>query len=386
MRTPRQWGKTELLLDTALEWCLLGEGVHLWYVTPYYKQTSEIFLNKLLPRIMPGGRSDPRVFASINRSSYSIRFRNGNVWSFQSAENFQGVRGATLTHLICDEYAYFREGARTQVLDPMLAKRGELAIFCSTPKGKNDFYELHKRCASGAPGWVEFFSNYEETGDPRLLAFAAEQRRYIPDDIYRQEYLAEFIDGGGSVFRHIDRMFSLDNFAAPGARHFAGADLGATDDRTVVVILNERGEMVYFKRFEIAEQNDAELLIPALAEILSMFPRTEAFVEINFNRAILDALRGRHRLTGAFAFNTTNQTKAEAVGTLIDAIDNALIAAPRIDVLRAELENYQVSTTSVQRHPSYSAPPGQHDDCVMALAFAVKLLSNKVGLGGARRR
>lgn len=381
MRTPRQWGKTEFLLDTALEWCLCDPGAQLWFVTPFYSQSYDIFYNKLWPRIAPNGVINRQIFREINRSILTIRFKNGSTWQFRSAQNFKGLRGPTLDYLICDEYAFFLEGVRQSVLQPMLMRKGKKAIWCSTPKGKEDFYELSMRCARSMPGWVEFRSDYEETGIPSLREFAESERPFTPVDVFQQEYEAEFIDGGGAVFRHIDRLFTLEDFAPPGIKHFAGIDLASTHDRTVVVIFNEQGQMVFFRRFEIAEQIDSEPLIDELAAILWRFPNTEAFVEVNFNRAILDALRGRHRLKKAYAFETTNKTKTEAIGKLIYAIDHHVISAPHLPVLKRELENFQVSHTEHHRLFKYSAPAGQHDDCVIALALANRLLINKTKLG-----
>lgn len=338
-------------------------------------------MNKLLPMLAPTGRLDPRLFISANRSTYTIRFRNGNVWQFHSAENYEGMRGATLTHLICDEYAYFREGVRTKVLAPMLAVKGQKAIYCSTPCGKNDFWRLSQYCLDRNPGWVEFVGDYAMTGNHALQTFADAQRPLLPDDVYRQEYEAAFIDGGGAVFRHIDRLFSLDEMAAPGKRHYAGIDLGQMHDRTVVVVFNEKGQMVHFKRFELSEQMDSEPMITQLADTLSRYPHTEAFVETNFNRSVLDALRTRFRLTHTYGFQTNNANKQDAIGKLIDTIDHAIISAPRIEVLRRELENYQVSFTPTQSRIRYGAPTGLHDDCVMALALANRLLVNKTKLG-----
>lgn len=358
-------------------------NVNIWYVTPFYSQTKEIFDNKLM-QLIEGVEYD--IFSKINRSTFTLRFRKGGVLQFKSAENYQGMRGATLTHLICDEYAFFREGVRTQVLEPMLMVRGRKAIYCSTPKGKNDFYTLSQFAANQAPGWAEYFGTYADTGRPDLADFAESQRAILPPDVYRQEYEAEFVDGGGQVFVNIDRIFSLPTYAQPGKRHFAGIDLGQHNDRTVVVILNDAGQVVYFKRFELAEQTDSERLINLLADILKRYPTTEALVEKNFNPAVLDALRGRFGLKYAYAFTTTSQSKADIISNLIYHIDGGRISAPPTDVLRLELENYAVTHTEKTRAASYGAPAGLHDDCVIALALAVRLYATRMRTGFAYQK
>ena len=68
------------------------------------------------------------------------------------------------------------------------------------------------------------------------------------------------------------------------------------------------------------------------------------------------------------AFLTTNASKQQAIDALVLAFENSGITIIPDDVLIGELQAYEG-----QRLPSgamrYSAPPGMHDDTVMALAI-----------------
>ena len=48
-------------------------------------------------------------------------------------------------------------------------------------------------------------------------------RRSLPDHIFRQEYLAEFLDDGSSVFRNINECIKK---GGESANYYAGVDLG----------------------------------------------------------------------------------------------------------------------------------------------------------------
>lgn len=375
IRTPRQWGKTTFLLNEALNICINKPKSYLWYTVPFYKQAKEIFKNKLLPVFR---NIDKRLISYINKSTYEIKFANGSIIQFHSVENFEGLRSATLTHLICDEFAYFRPGAFELVLSPMLDVKGERVIFSSTPKGKNTFYDY---CQRGNPKsdtynyqWAEFVGDINQTNNADLISRQLDKKNHLPDHIFRQEYLAEFIDSGGKVFKNIDRIFTLNDFAEPTARNYVGVDLGQESDRTVVVILNQNGEMVYFKRFEVKEQQDAPELSKALTSIITNFSFCRGFIETNFNSAILDYVRLTTKLV--YAFKTLNPNKNSIINNLSFAIDLGALAAPEIPSMRFELQNYESGYSAVRRLITYSAPAGQHDDTVIALALAYKSLRN----------
>jgi hypothetical protein len=69
-------------------------------------------------------------------------------------------------------------------------------------------------------------------------------------------------------------------------------------------------------------------------------------------------------------FATTAATKPPLIEALVVAIEKREISYPALPELIGELESYEVSTNHVTGRPTYSAPEGMHDDCVMSLALA----------------
>jgi hypothetical protein len=64
------------------------------------------------------------------------------------------------------------------------------------------------------------------------------------------------------------------------------------------------------------------------------------------------------------------------------AIQQKRIAIPKDGPLRVELESFEYEHT--RTGVRYSAPTGEHDDCVMALALAVRLHTMpRLTVGGA---
>ena len=75
------------------------------------------------------------------------------------------------------------------------------------------------------------------------------------------------------------------------------------------------------------------------------------------------------------AFQTTNSSKQVIIDELALALEQSKITLPNDDLLISELESYEM-----ERLPGgtfrYSAPPGAHDDTVIALALAWQAANN----------
>ena len=197
--TSRQWGKSLYLCEYAVRTCYNEGGNTIWYTAPSWGQC-KIIWNKY---IEPAYIRQPKLFKSINLSNMRVVFKNGSSLQFKSVENYEKLRGETLTHLICDEYAYFRENVYDKTLSPMLDRKGKRVIFCSTPRGKNCFYDVYCRGLEGHPsyvkGWVSFKGDIYQTENQNYIDRILAKQLTLPDAYFRQEYLGEFVDAGGGV-------------------------------------------------------------------------------------------------------------------------------------------------------------------------------------------
>ena len=76
----------------------------------------------------------------------------------------------------------------------------------------------------------------------------------MPEWLFRQEFLAEFLDEAGGVFRNvgpsIDRKRDRPSLVMqPGLNYSMGLDLARVEDFTVITIIDSQGRQVYFERF-----------------------------------------------------------------------------------------------------------------------------------------
>ena len=119
------------------------------------------------------------------------------------------MAGARL--IIVDEAARVPD-ALYHAVRPMLAVSNGRLITLSTPWGKRGWW--HDAYTHGGEGWHRVKITAHEC--PRISAtFLAEERRSLPDFVYRQEYLCEFADTLDTVFRYEDIQAALSVEVAP---------------------------------------------------------------------------------------------------------------------------------------------------------------------------
>jgi hypothetical protein len=249
--------------------------------------------------------------------------------------------------------------------------------FLSTPKGRNDFHEFYQRGAD-SDAWPEWASFQAPTVSNPFIdpGEVEEARRSLPERIFAQEYLAQFLDSGGGVFRRvtdaIDDALPTSPMQAhpdPNGSYVIGVDWGRHNDFTVftpvdvttgAVLPPDRMTDINFRM-----QRDR------LAALAQRFPGAPIIVERNsFGEVQAEELQRDPQLgTRVQTFITTQASKQQAIEDLALAIEQGQVRLPRVQWLINELMSYDS-----ERLPSgmlrYGAPPGMHDDGVMSLAIA----------------
>jgi len=103
LTTGRQYGKTILAQNLLLKWGLTNPKSVLMWVSPVYSQSRKVFQD-LIKAIQ---HTD--LLEEINKTNLTIKFINGSVIHFKSAERADSLRGMTLNYLIIDEAAFIKD-------------------------------------------------------------------------------------------------------------------------------------------------------------------------------------------------------------------------------------------------------------------------------------
>lgn len=358
MACGRRWGKTQLgktaLIDAALR------GGDCWWLAPTHAMASQVW------RDLKAALEPCTTYS--NESERLILLASGGSVSVKSAHTPEFLRGAGLDFVVLDEFAYMSPDVWSQVVRPMLADRRGGALFLSTPHGYNHFWELYKiGLDPEEPQWASFhFTSYDNPAlDPDELDSI---QRQTSDRVWREEYLAQFIDDDGQVFRNVQACATAAPPPAPqaGRRYIAGVDWGRDHDYTAIAIIDaESGEQVALDRFHGVGWALQRERLRALCDRWKpavVWAEANSIGMVNIEALQAEGLPVR-------AFNTTQHSKAMLIESLALALEREEIRILPDPVQIGELLAYQQERLPLSGW-RYSAPPGGHDDTVMALALA----------------
>ena len=368
----RQFGKSLLAMNLLLKWCLEEDNSVGFWVSPIYSQAKKVF-DELAKALKNTG-----LITSLNRTEVWIKFNNGSKIHFKSGEKPDNLRGYTLDFLVMDEAAFMRDEVWNEILRPATLVRGKKILFISTPKGKNYFYTLYNRGTSeDNPDYLSL--KYTSYDTPFITKDEIDEaKNSLPDDIFRQEIMAEFIEDGGEVFRSFSQSQLIYKWKEPveSERYWAGIDLGRQNDFTVVTIVNNFDEICVIYR---ERRNNWSNIVDSIVNILKKY-NAKAIVEVNsIGDVIFEQIYTRHRKIEAF--HTTNTNKEEIINNLIVQINDQTLLLPTKELfepLDTELRVFTFEYSTKSRKIRYFAPAGHHDDCVMSLAFALESKRNNV--------
>lgn len=371
----RQAGKSFTAMNLLLKWILEDNGSVGMWVSPVYSQAKKVF-TELTQTIAGTG-----LTKSINKSELTIIFINGSVMYFRSGEREDTLRGYTLDYLVIDEAAYIKDEVWNTVLRPTVLVNGKKVLFISTPKGRNWFYNLAMRGYSDDyPQYKTFHATSFDTPyitEDELI----EAKMSLPETIYKQEILAEFIDDGGEVFSNLKNCCVLPNYPNYDAtkRYYAGLDFGRQNDYTVLTIVNGDGEVVDFYR---ERQKSWDIIISEVVVKLKKW-RPVCFAEVN---SIGDVLyeQIKKQYPSVQPFITNSDSKQNMIEDLIMGMNENRLKLPSPELntdLYKELSVFTYEYSPKTRKIKYGSPNGFHDDTVISLALSYHSFKKKATYG-----
>lgn len=306
-----------------------------------------------------------------NETLLEIELVNGSRIAIKSAEVDTRLKGATLEGVVFDEYQLFPDERMWQnVIRPMLLITKGWAAFIGTPSTKNHFYNLFMYGQEGPmkrKSWKSWMLTVNETGiiDPEDLKEIKEE---TTENTFKSEYLCEFLDGEGKVFRRIqDNMVGAEQEPIPGYEYIIGVDVAKSEDWTVLCVVNRHTHNVdYVERFNQIDYEYQATKVEALSRKYNNAPvRIDATGK---GDPIAELIERKDVPVDRFIY--TNKSKKELIENLQIKMDTAAITYYHFEALIHELEVFEMNRTA-KGNVTFNAPVGHHDDCVNALALAV---------------
>jgi hypothetical protein len=356
MMAGRRFGKSLISQTISIETAVNKKRVA--YITPTY-QLGKIFFKEIVDLL-------PLEIYSKNESDLVITFITGGSIRFFTGERLDNLRGLKFHLAVIDEASFIPnlEDGWLNSIRPTLTDYKGKAIFLSTPKGKNYFFSLFSKAE---PDWQSFkFTTYDNPYiDPQEIDDA---RRQLPEVVFEQEYMANPAENAANPFgsQHIRKCLHPVT-TMPVVVY--GIDLAKSVDWTVIVGLDEDGNVAYFDRFQMDWHNTKQTIL--------RLPKCPILVDsTGVGDPILEDLQREGVMIQGLKF--TSSSKQQLMEGLQAAIHQGKIGYPE-GIISQELEvfEYMYTATGVK----YSAPSGFHDDAVMALALAWQNFSLKRGTG-----
>ena len=381
----RRWGKTTCAIAELLAMlveCKEPKPIG-WVVAPNYPLIMvdwDEALNQWEGLILSRNIQDHWLEVAIG---------NGRVAKveFKSAEkDEQGLLGRGLSALIVDEAKLVSRRSWDYGLRPSLADKQGRAVFISTPKGRGFFYELYQQGVEGSNSYHKDWKSWTfatNTNPYFPTAEWEELRRSTPESVFRQEYMAEFLEDAGEVFHSLASLPRCQLQPRDMERQYVVAvDLARTVDWTVILVMNDLGRVCHLSR---TKELSWSVQVKLIQDIHSLYAPARLVLDSSgIGDVVEDDVRKLGIPTIGIKTGAPNQ-KQELVEGLQIAIEQARISLPDANWLWDELREFTYEVLP-SGHIRYSAPSGKHDDGVIALAMAVHAFRGSLGKPQAEKQ
>jgi hypothetical protein len=357
----RRWGKTKLGAHEILKAARDGGSMN-WWVANTYKNVRRGYrevVRQCPPRLLAKA---PPMDTSQN---LALHFKNGATIEFYSGERPDSMAGEGNDFVLVDEGALIPDIVWQQIIRPTLMDKKGHALIISTPRGHNWFWEMWKRGLERAAyqSW-----RFPQTTNPFIDAEETkEAKEELPELLFRQEIMAEFLASGASIFGlGIETPGAvLPNIVAARGQVFLGVDLAKQYDYTVIDgARHEDAKTCYHERFNTLSWPEQRQRIRNAVDALTATPEVEMVTVALDSTGIGDVIHDDLAAEGldVIPVKFTNAWKEEAVKLL--AADLEQRRGHIIEEQRPEFESYEYSVTPAGKY-KFEAATG-HDDEVSA--------------------
>jgi len=377
----RRWRKTTLVMAIAIENAIKGKTI-MWGA-PTFDQV----------RVGWNETKEACKLAKVEfvQQRMTATFPTGGQIVFRSLDDPDNARGHSAQMIVIDEVADVKKKAWFGVLRPMLIDNGGGAWLIGTPKGRNWFYQefITAMDREDSRAWQiptvgceivdnqlvrspNAYENPEIPFDEMQNAFES-----TPVDLFKQEYMAEFVDNAGAVFRNIRANLYKpreDEYKYhKGHNLIAGVDWAKQQDYTAVSIgCSTCHKEIAHDRFNKIDYALQKQRIVAMA---SKYGLNSILAELNsIGQPMMEQLQ-RENLP-VQGFNTTAQSKPPLIENLVLALEKEEWKFIDNPIWTGELQSYEQKVDKHTNRSTYNAPDGMHDDTVIARALMLRLATS----------
>jgi PBSX family phage terminase large subunit len=256
IRAGRRFGKTMLSVE-EIKGKAISKPSRIAYFSTTYQQSRDIAWELLKKELAP---------ATIQANESRLEIRTKTIKGGESLiqlrgwESVETARGQHFDLLILDEVASMKSfwANWQEILRPTLTDTKGEAMFISTPKGFNHFYDLCNKELTDKDFKSFHFTSYDNPHLPVEELETAKQT--LPKEAFEQEYMASFQKTQGLVFKEFSRDRHLyQTLPVSGFRKVAGVDFGFVNPAAVLDIRTDGERFFVEDEWYKRERTDVQI-------------------------------------------------------------------------------------------------------------------------------
>lgn len=354
-------GKTHGAIIWLIEQAIVqgAPGRNYWWVAPVSDQTDIAFRRVRLA--LPRDSFTP----NLTRKTITLHHNQTTIW-FKSGDAPDSLFGEDVYAAIVDEASRVKEESWQALWSTLTATEGPVRVIGNVKGRANWMYRLARIAKQGDPDMhYEKITAYDAVAAGVITLESVERaKKLLPEDVFKELYLAEAGEDGGNPFgiSHIYAAINPKGLSSKVPIAW-GWDVAKHRNWTVGIALDEDGAACRFIRFQDMWESTLERIITATGKVPALIDSTGSGDQVLERLHINGHMNFEGQLFGGW------KSKYDLMLGLAVAIQNKDVSYPAGRIVE-ELEVFEYEDKGEM--VLYTSPKGFHDDCVDALAMAVK--------------
>lgn len=273
LRCGRRFGKT-ILMTEEIKGVALSRPSKIAYIATTIQQARDIVWTSLLKELQGA-----IIKTNEARLEITVQTQTGeeSQISLRGWENIETLRGLSFDFLGLDEIAKMRNFwvLWNEVLRPTLLDRKGQAMFASTPKGYNHFYDLCNRELIDSDYRAFHYTTWDNPWIPREEIEAA--KATMTPESFAQEHEAIFQKMEGLVYKEFNRrLHTYEELPDGDFEMLGGVDFGYRNPAAVLTVYSDGKRFYIEDEWYKRERTDAQVAeYIAGNRFVSVFPDPE---------------------------------------------------------------------------------------------------------------
>lgn len=367
----RRFGKTILAVEEMLGVAIAKKDRRVAYFAPTRDDAREITWSILTKKV-----ENITTYKNESLLQVKIMTQDGGesmiaLYGWESVQERGKGRGLANDFIVCDEVSTYRNfwSGWNEVLSPTLIDRQGSAMFISTPKGFNHFYDLYNLELNNKDFKSFHFTSYD---NPHLPVEEIEREKATkPPDTFAQEYMADFKKTQGLVYKEFDREKHLYDEEFTKAqiatfKYVGAVDFGYRNPAAVLSAYWTGERLLIIDEWYKRERTDIQI-----AEYVHACKFREVYPDPENQGAIEELRRLNVNVREVVKGKNSVQSGIQSVREML--IRGDLLINKRCINLIAEFEMYSYDDNDMERNEQEN-PVKANDHALDALRYLVSSL------------